>query len=161
MPASAATKERRSKELHQPGCVELMAIDRESLLQLCRVFPKSAALLQARSIEDMRRLSDARQRKEHLHPANFCHFYYRERQINLDRKAAEDLSLEIESLTVDQKDRYTRSTMAKVVKDFDGIMQDIMSRLGTVQQQIKEINLQESRRGRRTQHEEEPPRRCT
>ena len=84
--------------------IELYAIDKSKLIELCGLFPKSASKLQTYSIDQIKNLSEVRQRKEHLHPANYISHFYRKNQIFLDRKVDvnSDLAIQVEVLTQDQ-----------------------------------------------------------
>ena len=74
----------------------LYSIDRDTLLDLCYLFPKAAKKLQEYSIKQVVHLSETRQKKQHLHHGNFVKLFYRKNELFLDQKAKVESDLAID-----------------------------------------------------------------
>lgn len=94
-------RQRRKKNKSSDGeCagVELYAVTKEEFLDLCDLFPRTAALLQQYCVEQVEHLSMTRQMKRHLHAGNAAKHYYRKNQLFMERRADmdSDLSIKVE-----------------------------------------------------------------
>lgn len=65
----------------------LYSLEKDSFKKLCETFPKSTALIQELSIDQIKHLNEVRQRKMHLHAGNDVNHYYRKSQMFLEKRA--------------------------------------------------------------------------
>ena len=82
--------------------IEMMAFDKESFLQICKVYPRSAERMQKISVRKMRRLNKSRVSQDHLHYGNRRQYVSdRKHPIYLETRAAQDLKYEVKKYRTD------------------------------------------------------------
>lgn len=77
-----------------------MSLDIDLLQEACQIFPRSAKILRKKSIEQIQLLEYVRSSRMHLHKGNnIKDIYYRVKQLKMEKRAPEDLSIDLMTLT--------------------------------------------------------------
>ena len=66
--------------------IELYSLEEEVFTKLCDAYPKAKFRMQAYCLEQIRHLSETRQKKQHVHSGNEKQHRFRKNQINLEKR---------------------------------------------------------------------------